>query len=198
MEEPDSSAETTKAARAPSKSTGGITPSRNQSRGPKINQKPLPDPQYPTEESDGASETADNGDQMPSNAVRQNYSLANQQPKRGQAPDPFGSAEAWAANFARMDKFREIIRGPMPPPPPVTPPPAAPGQAGSGVDIAAMLGLFKTMADVMVTYMRGIQTQPIMPPPAPPAPVQVAVPADPLTIVNFERLLTALAQQKNN
>ncbi len=39
VEEPDSSAETSKAARAPSKSTGGITPSKSQSRGPKINQK---------------------------------------------------------------------------------------------------------------------------------------------------------------
>ena len=62
-----------------------------------------------------------------------------------------------------------------------------------GLDIATMLGIFKTIAEVMVTAVRGVQlpcAPTAVPAPAPPAPpVQVAAPADPLNMANFERML---------
>jgi len=104
-----------------------------------------------------------------------------------------GSAEEWANNFAKMDRFRELIRGPNMPPPPPPPPP-------QGVDLSAMLTIFKTLADVMVTAVRAVQAAPAppaAPPPAPPA-GQLATPADPLTIANLERMIAALRNDKKN
>ena len=112
--------------------------------------------------------------------------------------DVGASAEEWARNFARMDKFREMIRGPMLPPMPPTPPPAPPVQPpqvpNQGVDLSVMVGLFKTLADVMVAAVRGAQPQPALQPPPAPA-VLAATPADPLTMANFERMLAALQKK---
>ena len=92
-----------------------------------------------------------------------------------------------------MDRFRELIRGPNMPPPPVPPPP-------QGVDFSAILTMFKTLADVMVTAVRAVQVAPTPPAaPVPPAPpVQAATPADPLTIANLERMIAALRNDKKN
>ena len=114
--------------------------------------------------------------------------------------DVFASAEEWAKNFERMDKIRELIRGPvplpMPPPVPVVPPPAA--APPPGLDFTAMIGLFKGLAEVMVavTTARGVQP-PVMPT-APAPPVQVATAADPLTLATFERLLAALGKSNSD
>jgi hypothetical protein len=125
------------------------------------------------------------------------------QPRRlgpGPGLDVFASAKEWAKNFERMDRFREIIRGPptvippMPPPPPVVPPPDAPPGPPS-LDLATMVGLFKGLAEVMVavTGARGFQQQ------AAPPPVQpLAAAADPLTLANFERLLAALGKSSSD
>jgi hypothetical protein len=125
------------------------------------------------------------------------------QPRRlgpGPGLDVFASAKEWAKNFERMDRFREIIRGPptvippIPPPAPVVPPPSAPPPS---LDLATMVGLFKGLAEVMVavTGARGVQQQAA---PAPVQPVQLAAAADPLTLANFERLLAALGKSSSD
>ena len=114
-------------------------------------------------------------------------------PTKGPVLDVFANAKEWAENFKRLDEFREIIRGPvapvtLPPPAPVVlPPPGTPG-----LDFAGMIGLFKSMAEVMVTAVRVVQPQAL---PASAAPVQVVTPADPLTLETFERLLAALGDK---
>jgi hypothetical protein len=172
-------------------STGGITPKYSRSESSR--------PSASDYETDGQK----NARKEIARKSKPQFPVEPIRPGPSASLDVFASAEEWAKIFERMDKIRELIRGPapLPMPPaaavPVVPPPAA-AAPPPGLDFTAMIGLFKGLAEVMVavTTARGVQP-PVMPAAQAP-PVQVATAADPLTLATFERLLAALGKSNSD